>query len=56
MDIIHHVKNKLLENTNGGYVLLGLSKAFGEINRNKIWWVLYGKGLPINLIKNKTRT
>ena len=27
-------------------------KRFGRINRNELRWVLYGKGLPMELIRN----
>ena len=35
-----------------GHISFGLSKAFDRINRNKLWWVLYEKGLPIKLIQS----
>ena len=46
-----HFKQPLkYENTNQ-LILFDLSKAFGEINRDILWTVLYGRSLPSNLIK-----
>ena len=51
MGIIYHMRNKLTNNENTGYILLDTSKDFGKINRNKLWRILYEKGLPIELLK-----
>ena len=44
------MKNRLNNNKNTGYIILDLSKAFGEMNRNKPWRILYEKGIPIELL------
>ena len=33
-------------------LLMGLSKAFGAINRTLLWATLYKKGMPIDMIKH----
>ena len=50
-DIIHFIKTKLTKHNINGQILIDLSKAFGKIDRNKLWWILYKKGLPLKLIK-----
>ena len=47
--ILH--KTKLANNMTHGQILLDLSRAFDRINRNKLWNILYQKGLPINFIE-----
>ena len=47
-----------IENANRDAKILrmGLSKAFGAINRTPLWSTLYTKGIPIDMIKHKTWT
>ena len=45
------MKQKLINNKVKGQLLIDLSKAFGRIQRNKLWWILYEKGIPTNLLK-----
>ena len=49
-DIIFHIKRNIIKNNINGQILLDLSKAFGRIDRTKLWDILYEKGLPIELI------
>ena len=50
MAIIYHMGNKPTNNKDKGYILIGLGKAFGEINRNKLRWAIYEKALPTELL------
>ena len=43
--------NQFMKNEICGHIAFDLSKAFGRINRDKLWWILYEKGLPIKLIR-----
>ena len=52
MDVIFYLKRQFAENKINGHISFDLSKAFGSINRNKLWWALYEKGIPMSLIKN----
>ena len=49
-DIIPEMKQKLISKVKG-QLIIGLSKAFGGIQRNKLRRVLYEKGIPRNLLK-----
>ena len=54
-DAIFYIKNQFIENEIHGRISFDLSKAFGRINRNKLWWILYEKGIQIKLIRNITQ-
>ena len=49
-DFISPIKNKMAKTKYMGQILLDLSRAFGRINRNQLWLILYEKGLPKNTI------
>ena len=44
-------KKELYKNKIQGQILIDLSKAFDRVDRNKLWGILYEKGLPIPFIK-----
>ena len=48
-DAVYFLKRNLVKKING-HISFGPSKAFDGINRGKLRWALYGKGLPTNLI------
>jgi len=50
-DAIYYIEQNILKNKIICHSPFGLSKAFGRIDRNKLWRSLYGKVLPIKLIK-----
>ena len=51
-DIIFCLKTEIYKkNEPHGQILFDLTKAFDKINRNKLWNMLYEKGLPIILIQ-----
>ena len=53
IDAILKIEQYIREGTKGAQILLmGLSKAFGAINRTKLWTTLYKKGLPLETISN----
>ena len=49
-DAIYYIKKNFSKNLIDGHIAFDLSKAFDRIDRNKLWWTLYRKGLPIRLI------
>ena len=49
--IYYYAKHNYIKNKITGEILFDLSKAFGRINRLKLWEILYGKGIPIIFIK-----
>ena len=51
MNIIYPVRSIRRGNKDGWYIRIDLSNAFGKINRNKLWRILYEKGQPTELIK-----
>ena len=53
-DLIFFTKNKIKNNKVQGQLLLGLSKAFDRVGRNKPWWILY-KRVAINIHSNDNR-
>ena len=50
-DAIYYIKQNLIQNRIRGHISFDLSKAFDRIDRNKLWWILYEKGVPIKLIE-----
>ena len=50
MDAIFYAKQQFMKNGICGNISFDLSKAFDRINRNKLWWILYEKGIPVILI------
>ena len=50
-DIIKFLKQES-ETKKHGIIPFGLTEAFGEINRNELWEILYYKGLPGRFIRN----
>ena len=49
-DAIYYIKQNFIQNKIIGHISFDLSKAFDRIDRNKLWWILYEKGMPIKLI------
>merc|ERR1712112_748961 len=47
---IFHAKRNFIKNNIQGQILIDLSKAFDRVDRNKLWKILYEKGLPISFI------
>ena len=50
-DIIYRTKQNFVKKRIQGQILFDLSKAFDKINREKLWRILYEKGLPIKTIQ-----
>ena len=50
MDIIAHIRNRLIENKDGVYILAVPSKVVGKINSDGLWRSLYEMWMPINPI------
>ena len=48
-DAIFYTK-QFMKNEISGHISFDLSKAFDRVNRDKLWWMLYEKGLPVKLI------
>ena len=51
MDIIFQIKQNFLTNRSEGQILFDLTQAFGKINRDKLWQILYEKDYRLNLSK-----
>ena len=51
LGILSLIQNQIQHEDTKQLLLLDLSKAFDSINRNILWAILYGKGVPWNLIK-----
>ena len=52
IDIIKSLKTRVRDKETQGIISFGLTKAFGKINRNKLWKILYYTGLPGGFIQN----
>ena len=52
MDAIFCIKQQFIKNEIQWHISSVLSKAFDRINRNRLWWILYEKGIPPQLIRN----
>ena len=51
IDILSLIQNQIQNEETRQLILIDLSKAFGPINRNILWTILYGTGLPCEFIK-----
>ena len=51
MDAIFHVKRQFGKNEIHGHISSDIPKAFGGINRNKLWRILYGKGPLLEILR-----
>ena len=49
-DAIYYIKQNFIRNKIIGHISFDLSKAFGWIDRNGLWRILYEKGTPTKLI------
>ena len=51
LDVLSILQKNIKNDNATGLILIDLSKAFDTINRNLIWAILYGKGLPWDCIR-----
>ena len=51
-DAIFYKRQQFVKSDIHGHISVDLSKAFDRVNRNKLRGILYGKGLPMTLIRN----
>ena len=51
MVIIFYIEQQFVKNEIQGLISFDLSEAFGRINRNELWWILYEKGFQIRPIQ-----